>query len=98
MRFMKSQSCLIRNFKWAGTVILLFLAYASWATAENNTEYLLVTGFEPFQGAKTNGSWEAVQNLDGKHYGNTTVVVAQRFCRINSRLPDSAKLISIFLS
>lgn len=77
MRFMKSQGCLIRNFKWAGAVILLFLAYASWAASENNTEYLLVTGFEPFQGAKTNGSWEAVRNLDGKHFGNTTVVVAQ---------------------
>lgn len=74
---MKCQGCLIRNFKWAGAVILLFLAYASWAASENNTEYLLVTGFEPFQEAKTNGSWEAVQNLDGKHFGNTTVVVAQ---------------------
>lgn len=77
MRFMTCQGCLIRNFEWVGAVILLFLAYASWAASGNNTEYLLVTGFEPFQGAKTNGSWEAVQNLDGKHFGKITVVVAQ---------------------
>ncbi|MDO9371422.1 MAG: pyroglutamyl-peptidase I [Gammaproteobacteria bacterium] len=38
---------------------------------------VLVTGFEPFGGDATNGSWEAVQHLDGKHLGNATVVVAQ---------------------
>jgi pyroglutamyl-peptidase len=38
---------------------------------------VLVTGFEPFGGDITNGSWEATQHLDGKHFGNATVVVAQ---------------------
>ncbi len=38
---------------------------------------VLVTGFEPFGGDATNGSWEAVQHLDGKRLGDATVVVAQ---------------------
>lgn len=28
-------------------------------------KYILVTGFEPFGGRKSDGSWEAVQHLDG---------------------------------
>ena len=38
---------------------------------------ILVTGFEPFGGDITNGSWEAVQHLQGKRVGDETVVVAQ---------------------
>ncbi|HEY1773601.1 MAG TPA: pyroglutamyl-peptidase I [Gammaproteobacteria bacterium] len=38
---------------------------------------ILVTGFEPFGGGKTNGSWEAVKHLQGAHFGNKTVVVAE---------------------
>ena len=38
---------------------------------------ILVTGFEPFGGDTTNGSWEAVQHLQGRRFGDETVVVAQ---------------------
>lgn len=38
---------------------------------------ILVTGFEPFGGSKTNGSWEAVKHLQGKQFGNEAVVVAE---------------------
>jgi pyroglutamyl-peptidase len=38
---------------------------------------ILVTGFEPFGGGKTNGSWEAVKHLQGQKFGNETVVVAE---------------------
>lgn len=38
---------------------------------------LLATGFEPFGGDKTNGSWEAVKYLNGKHFGDTEVITAQ---------------------
>jgi pyroglutamyl-peptidase len=45
------------------------------ASAQSGT--ILVTGFEPFGGDKTNGSWEAVKHLQGAHFGNETVVVAE---------------------
>jgi pyroglutamyl-peptidase len=60
---------------------LLLLAFtallASGTAAPAQPDYILVTGFEPFGGGTTNGSWEAVQHLQGKRYGDETVVVAQ---------------------
>lgn len=53
--------------------LLLFLPL--WAAAQ--PAYILVTGFEPFGGGKTNGSWEAVKHLQGRQFGGDTVVVAQ---------------------
>jgi pyroglutamyl-peptidase len=56
-------------------VLLCTAAVAAPAPAQPGT--ILVTGFEPFGGDKTNGSWEAVKHLQGKHFGNETVVVAE---------------------
>jgi pyroglutamyl-peptidase len=55
----------------------LFAFSISLAASDNNSEYILVTGFEPFGGDVTNGSWEAVQHLNGKHFGKATVVASQ---------------------
>ncbi|HEV2109774.1 MAG TPA: pyroglutamyl-peptidase I [Gammaproteobacteria bacterium] len=56
---------------------LTALLCAAAAAAPAQPAYILVTGFEPFGGDKTNGSWEAVQHLQGKRFGNETVVVAE---------------------
>lgn len=56
-------------------LFLLMLALPLWAAAQ--PAYIMVTGFEPFGGGNTNGSWEAVKHLQGKHFGGDTVVVAQ---------------------
>jgi pyroglutamyl-peptidase len=50
---------------------------AGAAPAATQSGTILVTGFEPFGGDKTNGSWEAVKHLQGAHLGNATVVVAE---------------------
>lgn len=42
-----------------------------------NQKYILVTGFEPFGGEKTNGSWVAVKHLDGTVIADKTVIVYQ---------------------
>lgn len=55
----------------------LFAVFTLLGTYAEPPRVILVTGFEPFGGDVTNGSWEAVQNLDGKHFGSATVVVAQ---------------------
>lgn len=55
----------------------LFLFFAPQNTHAEQLRVILVTGFEPFDGDVTNGSWEAVQHLDGKHFSGATVVVAQ---------------------
>ena len=57
--------------------IILSTAISSLATADETHEYVLVTGFEPFGGDKTNGSWEAVRHLQGKRFSHKTVVVFQ---------------------
>lgn len=56
-------------------LFLLLFALPLWVAAQ--PAYILVTGFEPFGGGKTNGSWEAVKHLQGKQFGADTVVVAQ---------------------
>jgi pyroglutamyl-peptidase len=53
----------------------LFCTAAVAEPAQSGT--ILVTGFEPFGGDNTNGSWEAVKHLQGAHFGNETVVVAE---------------------
>jgi len=58
---------------WAALLCTAALA----ASAPGNPSYILVTGFEPFGGDKTNGSWEAVKHLQGKRFGDETVVVAE---------------------
>jgi len=64
-------------------IALLFLSCFTpsvvWAKnkVQANQKYILVTGFEPFGGEKTNGSWEAVQHLDGTVIANKKVVVCQ---------------------
>lgn len=55
----------------------LFMFIAPQSTYAEQPVVILVTGFEPFGGDITNGSWEAVRDLDGKHFGTTVVVVAQ---------------------
>ncbi len=44
---------------------------------QSEQKYILVTGFEPFGGGKTNGSWEAVQHLNGTVIANKKVIVYQ---------------------
>lgn len=58
-----------------GLGIASFCAAAAPAPAPGAV--ILVTGFEPFGGDKTNGSWEAVQHLQGMRFGSDTVVVAE---------------------
>lgn len=55
----------------------LFCTAAGSAPAAAPANTILVTGFEPFGGDKTNGSWEAVKHLQGKRFGGATVVVAE---------------------
>ena len=45
--------------------------------AQEDQKYILVTGFEPFGGEKTNGSWEAVQHLRGAVMADKKVIVYQ---------------------
>jgi pyrrolidone-carboxylate peptidase len=42
-----------------------------------NSPYILVSGFEPFGGEKTNGSWEAVQHLQGSLIAGKKIIVCQ---------------------
>src|ERR1700733_3338329 len=56
---------------------VLFCTAAIAAPAPTPSGTILVTGFEPFGGGKTNGSWEAVKHLQGAHFGKETVVVAE---------------------
>ena len=56
-------------------VVTAGLYMVSGAAAQQAT--ILVTGFEPFGGDTTNGSWEAVKHLQGKRIGGATVVVAE---------------------
>ncbi len=57
---------------------LVFLpAHAHAAAPAAQEKLILVTGFEPFGGDATNGSWEAVKGLDGRHFGNSVVVAAR---------------------
>jgi len=58
-------------------LFLLASALLLSTAAAAQPAYILVTGFEPFGGDKTNGSWEAVQHLQGKRFGGETVVVAE---------------------
>jgi len=55
----------------------LSLVFTLQSISAEQSTVILVTGFEPFGGDITNGSWETVQHLDGKHFGGATVVVAQ---------------------
>lgn len=55
----------------------LLIVFAMQNTYAEQPGVILVTGFEPFGEDTTNGSWEAVRHLDGKHFGSATVVVAQ---------------------
>ena len=59
------------------SILALSLLLCAAAAAPAQPAYILVTGFEPFGGDKTNGSWEAVQHLQGRQFGGETVVVAQ---------------------
>jgi pyroglutamyl-peptidase len=60
-----------------GLCIALLCTAAVAAPAPVPVATILVTGFEPFGGDKTNGSWEAVKHLQGQHLGGETVVVAE---------------------
>jgi pyroglutamyl-peptidase len=55
----------------------LLCTAAIGAPAPTQPGTILVTGFEPFGGDKTNGSWEAVQHLQGKRFSGATVMVAE---------------------
>lgn len=77
MRLAKCKVSWIHTFKWVIAIVMLFVAGVSLAASENNLEYILVTGFEPFGGDKTNGSWEAVRHLQGAQFSNRTVVISQ---------------------
>lgn len=63
------------------TLLLLSWLVPGIALADSQTQanqkYILVTGFEPFGGGKTNGSWEAVQHLDGTVIADKKVIVDQ---------------------
>lgn len=63
------------------TLLLLSWLMPGIALADSQTQanqkYILVTGFEPFGGEKTNGSWEAVQHLDGTVIADKKVIVYQ---------------------
>ncbi len=58
-------------------VISLCINCISIAAPIKNTEYILITGFEPFGEHKTNSSWEAVRHLQGKQFSHKTILVAQ---------------------
>lgn len=55
----------------------LLMAFSLQSACAEQQKVILVTGFEPFDGNITNSSWEAVRNLDGKIFDNTTVIIAQ---------------------
>lgn len=55
----------------------LLMAFTLQSAYAEQPKVILVTGFEPFGGDVTNSSWEAVRKLDGKRFGNATVVIAQ---------------------
>lgn len=70
----------MRKFKFFVIAIIIFNFYFSihsFAFSEKTQNTILVTGFEPFMGGKTNGSWEAVKNLQGKKFNHKTIIVAQ---------------------
>jgi len=62
---------------WSRLLLGATLLCAMTAAIPAQPGTILVTGFEPFGGDKTNGSWEAVQHLQGKRFGAETVVVAE---------------------
>lgn len=77
-----------QKIKIAGAFVnsLTALLFLSWlmpsvvladTKMQAEQKYILVTGFEPFGGGKTNGSWEAVQHLQGTVIANKKVIVYQ---------------------
>ena len=64
-------------------IAFLFLAWIMSGVVQaknnelSNQKFVLVTGFEPFGGEKTNGSWEAVQHLDGTVIADKQIVSYQ---------------------
>jgi len=68
---------MIRAYKRYCIIFAAWLLTGLIASAQAGQNVVLVTGFEPFGGGVTNSSWEAVQHLDGKHFDNATVIVAQ---------------------
>lgn len=65
------------QFRTLSLGLSLYAALSCTAAIAAPSGTILVTGFEPFGGGKTNGSWEAVKHLQGKQFGNETVVVAE---------------------
>lgn len=65
-------------------IALLFLPWfmpgavlADTQVVPADQKYILVTGFEPFGGEATNGSWEAVEHLQGAVVADKKVIVSQ---------------------
>jgi pyroglutamyl-peptidase len=65
------------RLRFLGAFLCAALLYTGAFAAPAPSTTILVTGFEPFGGGKTNGSWEAVKHLQGAHLDGATVVVAQ---------------------
>lgn len=61
--------------RWIFALILFTSSFSSGVAAD--TGYILVTGFEPFGGDHTNGSWEAVRHLQDTKLSHRAVIVAQ---------------------
>lgn len=61
----------------AGVIFSLALFATQAVAIEIPEKILLATGFEPFGGDRTNGSWEALKDLNGKHFAGTKVITAQ---------------------
>lgn len=69
---MHTHKCLVASIFWA-----LFILFTIVPVYAEQPKVILITGFEPFGGDATNGSWEAVQHLTGKRFDNMEMVVAQ---------------------
>jgi pyroglutamyl-peptidase len=73
----------LRLIKATPLIIILFLLWLmpdpvlADTKAQADQQYILVTAFEPFGGGKTNGSWEAVQHLQGSVIANKKLIVYQ---------------------
>ena len=73
----------LRVIKAKPLIMILFLSWLvpsavlAETKAQADQKYILVTGFEPFGGGKTNGSWEAVQHLQGAVIANKKLIVYQ---------------------